>query len=255
MSRPSAPTWHGNAIGGWSRPLLSEFPAGIRAAVGVPVAGAGLRVGHDLLAAARDWSEAGVWPRLHELLLARSRSVGALDWSRGGGLLLVGAGVKGGPRPGPSPVDRARTGFKHHLITDGGGIPLAVTLAGAKTCSTGTASAPGPPATEPSQRSPPACPPRSSPTSSSSTSTPPAAGSPTHAETGPTTSPHEPPSTASHSRTNSARPAANADVRHVDGRDRAEVPAGIGEVLSRLNARGDRPPSVGRPTAWSPRSS
>ena len=31
---------------------------------------------------------------------------------------------------GPSPVDRARTGSKHQLITDATGIPLAVTLTG-----------------------------------------------------------------------------------------------------------------------------
>jgi transposase len=32
---------------------------------------------------------------------------------------------------GPSPVDRGRTGSKHHLIVDAGGIPLAVALTGA----------------------------------------------------------------------------------------------------------------------------
>ncbi len=31
---------------------------------------------------------------------------------------------------GPSPVDRARTGSKHHLIVDPSGIPLAITLTG-----------------------------------------------------------------------------------------------------------------------------
>jgi len=31
---------------------------------------------------------------------------------------------------GPSPVDRARTGSKHHLIVDATGIPLAITLTG-----------------------------------------------------------------------------------------------------------------------------
>lgn len=31
---------------------------------------------------------------------------------------------------GPSPVDRGRSGSKHHLITDAAGIPLAVTLTG-----------------------------------------------------------------------------------------------------------------------------
>jgi transposase len=29
------------------------------------------------------------------------------------------------PKTGPSPVDRARTGSTHHVITDGTGIPLA----------------------------------------------------------------------------------------------------------------------------------
>ncbi len=31
---------------------------------------------------------------------------------------------------GPSPVDRARPGSKHHLLTDSSGVPLAVTLTG-----------------------------------------------------------------------------------------------------------------------------
>ena len=30
----------------------------------------------------RDWHQAGVWQRLHELLLARLNAAGALDWSR-----------------------------------------------------------------------------------------------------------------------------------------------------------------------------
>jgi transposase len=34
------------------------------------------------------------------------------------------------PKTGPSPVDRAKTGSKHHVITEGAGIPLAVTLTG-----------------------------------------------------------------------------------------------------------------------------
>lgn len=31
---------------------------------------------------------------------------------------------------GPSPVDRARSGSKHHLITDSAGVPLAISLTG-----------------------------------------------------------------------------------------------------------------------------
>jgi transposase len=35
-----------------------------------------------------------------------------------------------GALTGPSPVDRAKTGSKHHLIVDSHGIPLAITLTG-----------------------------------------------------------------------------------------------------------------------------
>jgi len=40
------------------------------------------------------------------------------------------AGEKGGAATGPSPVDRARNGSKHHLLVDATGIPLAWTLTG-----------------------------------------------------------------------------------------------------------------------------
>src|SRR3954447_4895206 len=38
------------------------------------------------------------------------------------------AGEKGGSETGPSPVDRARSGSKHHLLVDATGIPLAWTF-------------------------------------------------------------------------------------------------------------------------------
>jgi transposase len=40
------------------------------------------------------------------------------------------AGEKGGSETGPSPVDRARSGSKHHLLVDASGVPLAWTLTG-----------------------------------------------------------------------------------------------------------------------------
>jgi transposase len=40
------------------------------------------------------------------------------------------AGEKGGSETGPSPVDRARAGSKHHLLVDATGIPLAFTVTG-----------------------------------------------------------------------------------------------------------------------------
>jgi hypothetical protein len=39
-------------------------------------------------------------------------------------------GRLGGEKTGPSPVDRSRSGSKHHLIACGGGTPLAVSLTG-----------------------------------------------------------------------------------------------------------------------------
>ncbi|HJP76237.1 MAG TPA: IS5 family transposase [Pseudonocardiaceae bacterium] len=78
----------------------------------------------------RDWNEAGVWQRLHESLLAELNAAGELDFTRA---VVDGSHVramKGGPKTGPSPVDRARTGSKHHLITEAHGIPLAVILTG-----------------------------------------------------------------------------------------------------------------------------
>jgi transposase len=40
------------------------------------------------------------------------------------------ASEKGGSATGPSPVDRARNGSKHHLLVDATGIPLAFTVTG-----------------------------------------------------------------------------------------------------------------------------
>ena len=48
----------------------------------------------------------------------------------GGGRRLPHPGVGGGTKTGRNPVDRGRTGSKHHLITDATGVPLAATLTG-----------------------------------------------------------------------------------------------------------------------------
>lgn len=59
----------------------------------------------------RDWTEAGVWHRLHAALLTELRRAGLLD--------LDDCAV---------PVNRARPGSRHHLIVDRHGTPLAITL-------------------------------------------------------------------------------------------------------------------------------
>ncbi|MEU3983797.1 IS5 family transposase [Streptomyces sp. NPDC026672] len=78
----------------------------------------------------RDWTEAGVWTRLHEALLVELRRAGLLDMDD---CAIDGSHVralKGGDHTGPSPVDRNRPGSKHHVIVDHHGTPLAISLTG-----------------------------------------------------------------------------------------------------------------------------
>ena len=77
----------------------------------------------------RDWNDAGVWQRLHELLLAELRAAGHAGLLPRRGRPSHLRAMKGG-RTGPSPVDRGKTGSKHHVIVEAHGIPLATTLTG-----------------------------------------------------------------------------------------------------------------------------
>jgi hypothetical protein len=64
---------------------------------------------------------------------SRSRGVAYRRAARPGACgrgLLASACSQRGDLTGPSPVDRGRLGSKHHLITDAGGLPLAVILTG-----------------------------------------------------------------------------------------------------------------------------
>jgi IS5 family transposase len=70
-----------------------------------------------------------VWERLHTLLLADLRAAGELEWLRAVADSSR-ASEEGGTAMGPSPVDRARPGSKHHLLVDATGIPLAWTVTG-----------------------------------------------------------------------------------------------------------------------------
>jgi hypothetical protein len=58
---------------------------------------------------------------------ARRREAGLVQ---GGDRQLARARAQGRPKTGPSPVDRARPGSKHHVITEACGIPLALSLTG-----------------------------------------------------------------------------------------------------------------------------
>lgn len=79
----------------------------------------------------RDWQAAGVWEKLLEVLLSELRGADKIDWSRAAidssSIRAVGAGEA----TGPNPTDRARAGTKHHVLVDGRGVPLAVSITGA----------------------------------------------------------------------------------------------------------------------------
>ena len=79
----------------------------------------------------RDWNLAGVWDNLHRLLLSELRGADQLDWSRAAVDSSSVRAMRGGPKTGPNPTDRARPGSKHHIIVDANGVPLAVRLTGA----------------------------------------------------------------------------------------------------------------------------
>ncbi|WP_437022982.1 IS5 family transposase [Streptomyces sp. enrichment culture] len=93
-------------------------------------AGAGFGSGMTCWRRLRDWNNAGVWQRLHEVLLAEPRAADRLDMS---GAVIDSSHVralKGGPKPAGARSTGLRPGSKHHLICDATGIPLAVTLTG-----------------------------------------------------------------------------------------------------------------------------
>lgn len=79
----------------------------------------------------RLWHQAGVWLKLHALLLAELNGADQIDWERA---LIDASFVKapeGGEDTGPNPTDRSKSGSKHHVLTDAQGVPLAATVTAA----------------------------------------------------------------------------------------------------------------------------
>jgi transposase len=74
----------------------------------------------------REWQEAGVWERLHKVLLDRLGEADRIDWERAS---LDSASIpakRGGEKTGKNPTDKGKAGTKRHLVSDRSGIPLAV---------------------------------------------------------------------------------------------------------------------------------
>ncbi len=73
-----------------------------------------MRLRDELLARLRDWQAAGVWRRLHQMLLERLHAAGEIDWSRRASTARA-CRPKKGVCHGPNPTDRGKAGTKRHL--------------------------------------------------------------------------------------------------------------------------------------------
>ena len=77
------------------------------------------------------WHQAGVWQKLHALLLAELNGADQIDWRRAIIDASFAKAPEGGEDTGPHPTDRGKSGSKHHVLTDAHGIPLAATVTAA----------------------------------------------------------------------------------------------------------------------------
>ena len=79
----------------------------------------------------RDWQAAGLWDQLYRVLLDELREADEMDWSRAAVDSASVRALAGGLKSACNPTDRAKPGSKHHVMTDGQGIPLATILTAA----------------------------------------------------------------------------------------------------------------------------
>jgi transposase len=73
-----------------------------------------------------EWSQAGVWDKVHHKLLQGLSQAGALNTDR---VIIDSASVRalyGGDHTGPNPTDRRKNGCKRHVICDANGNPLVI---------------------------------------------------------------------------------------------------------------------------------
>ncbi|HIH29918.1 TPA: IS5 family transposase [Candidatus Micrarchaeota archaeon] len=78
-----------------------------------------------------EWAEAGVFEKLWKKGLVKYDALKGIDWRW---LSMDGAMTKspfGGEKSGKNPTDRAKQRTKRSLLTDAGGIPLSIQVAGA----------------------------------------------------------------------------------------------------------------------------
>jgi transposase len=73
----------------------------------------------------KEWHEAGIWERLHRVLLNRLGEADQIRWER-----LFGLGEHPGQKRGrkarANPTDKGKAGTKRHIVVDKRGVPLSV---------------------------------------------------------------------------------------------------------------------------------
>lgn len=99
--------------------------------LGISAARDGLRLRHDLLAAAPRLARSGHMGKSLATVARRVRTGRQNRLVEGRHGQLLGAGDFWGARTGPNPTDRSKNGSKRHLVCDRKGTPLAVEHTGA----------------------------------------------------------------------------------------------------------------------------
>jgi len=116
-------------------PMFDRRPVciDVRDSLGTVAQGNGMRFGHDLLASAARLAKGrhlAEDPRNSAGPVAKCRPDRFQPLCR---RQRDDSGGRGGEKTGPSPVDRRKPGSKHHVLTDGNGIPI-VALTTAANC-------------------------------------------------------------------------------------------------------------------------
>ncbi|WP_193338941.1 IS5 family transposase [Leptospira borgpetersenii] len=79
----------------------------------------------------QEWERAGVFKKVYKSILKYYDVKNKIAWDWASMDSAIVKAPKGGVLTGKNPTDRAKLGVKRHILTDGNGIPLAITLSGA----------------------------------------------------------------------------------------------------------------------------
>ncbi|MFC1612155.1 IS5 family transposase [Myxococcota bacterium] len=79
----------------------------------------------------QEWVRLGVFRDIFEITLRFYDDLVGIDWEWASLDSAMVKAPKGGTFTGPNPTDRAKSGVKRHILTDGNGVPLAAEITGA----------------------------------------------------------------------------------------------------------------------------